>query len=303
MKAKARPFTKEDESRFWFVDFHWPRGFSPLGFSFAPSSPRRGAPSSPLTSCRCLRPAVCVQRMGGPFLYEGEVPVTSEWEIGFRAAAHRAQHAQVPRGTSTRIWEERKWELELGLDYFESYDFAGKSLAEIGQYIDDARTFQRRAWEIHFEIMYPLLAIYLQLYGLCAGNGIDPGNISKMLQGRDSKIMETDRAMWDLVDEAKRLGIAGLFDHEPDQIRGALAKAGGNASIWLTKFDDFLKVYGWRTEGIADINIPSWIENQASPLGQIRNFLKMDERHDFDAALAASHMRARRGHRGQPARS
>jgi pyruvate,water dikinase len=94
--------------------------------------------------------------------------------------------------------------------------------------------------------------------------------------------------MWDLVDEANRLGIAELFDTEPEQIRGALSSAGGNASIWLTAFDDFLKVYGWRTEGIADINIPSWIEDQSSPLGQIRNFLSA-ERHDFDAALAASH--------------
>ena len=24
------PFVKEDEDRFWFIDFHWPRGFSPL---------------------------------------------------------------------------------------------------------------------------------------------------------------------------------------------------------------------------------------------------------------------------------
>ena len=85
--------------------------------------------------------------------------------------------------------------------------------------------------------------------------------------------MQTDRAMWDLVAEAQRLGIADLFDTEPEQIRDTLAKAGGNASVWLTTFDDFLKVYGWRTEGIADINIPSWIENPTSPLGQIRNFL------------------------------
>ena len=149
--------------------------------------------------------------MGGPFLYEGEVPVTSPWEIGFRAARIEKN---MPKflGIFDAIWAERKWELELGLSYFESYDFAGKSLAEIGQYLADACTFQQRAWEIHFEIMYPLLAIYLQLYGLCAGNGIDPGNIAKMLQGRDSKIMETDRAMWDLADEAKRLGIAELFD-------------------------------------------------------------------------------------------
>ena len=64
---------------------------------------------------------------------------------------------------------------------------------------------------------------------------------------------------------------------------------GGNASVWLTEFDDFLKVYGWRTEGIADVNIPAWIENPTSPLGQIANFLEMPEPHDFDRALQAAH--------------
>ena len=81
------------------------------------------------------------------------------------------------------IWEARKWELELGLGYFEGYDFAGKSLAEIGQFLVDARTFHKRAWEIHFELMYPLLGIYLQIYGLCASNGIDPGQRVEVLPG------------------------------------------------------------------------------------------------------------------------
>ncbi len=270
LRMRCKPFSKEDESRFWFADFHWPRGFSPLAFHTVcvlGMTTQIAAHQLPLPPAGGL-----VQRLGGPFLYEGEVPVTSPWEIGFRAARIEKN---MPKflGSFDDIWAERKWELELGLQYFEDYDLTGKSLAEIGQYTEDAFSFQRRAWEIHFEIMYPLLAIYLQLYGVCASNGIDPGNIAKMLQGRDSKIMETDRAMWDLVDEAKRLGIAELFDREPDQIRGALSAAGGNASIWLTKFDDFLREYGWRTEGIADINIPSWIEDQSSPLGQIRNFL------------------------------
>ena len=187
------------------------------------------------------------------------------------------------------IWEERKWELELGLGHFESYDFGGKSLPELGQYMKDAWVFQKRAWEIHFEIMYPLLAVYLQLYGVCATNGIDPANIAKMLQGREHKITETDRALWDLADEAKRLGIAEVFTgNEAAEIRGALASAGGNASVWLTEFDDFLQVYGHRTEGISDINIPSWIEDQTSPLGQLSNMIESPERHDFDAGLVAA---------------
>ncbi|MGI9053827.1 MAG: PEP-utilizing enzyme, partial [Ilumatobacteraceae bacterium] len=40
---------------------------------------------------------------------------------------------------------------------------------------------------------------------------------------------------------------------------------------------------------IADVNIPSWIENPTSPLGQISNLLQMDEPHDFDRARQAAH--------------
>ena len=226
--------------------------------------------------------------MGGPFPYEGEVATTSEWELGFRAARIGRNLPPFLQNFDA-IWEERKWELELGLSHFESYDFAGKSLADIGQYIVDARTFQRRAWEIHFELMYPLLGIYLEMYGLCANNGIDPGGVAKFFQGRDSRIMENDRLMWHLVAEAKRLGVTNHFETDPSKIRDSLAKAGGNASIWLTQFDDYLNEFGWRTEGIADPNIPSWIENPASPLGQIRNFLSMEEPHDFEKASAAVH--------------
>jgi pyruvate, water dikinase len=206
LAERSGPFTKADESRFWFVDFHWPRGFSPIGYLFVSDCGSWGTQTAahflPLPPAKGL-----VQRMGGPFPYEGEVSTTSEWELGFRAARIERNMGPFLQNFDA-IWNERKWELELGLGYFESYDFAGKSLADIGQFMVDARTFHRRAWEIHFELMYPLLGIYLQMYGLCAGNGIDPGEVAKFFQGRDSRIMENDRAMWDLVGEAQRLGIA-----------------------------------------------------------------------------------------------
>lgn len=286
LRAKSGPFTKEDEETFWFVDFHYPRGFSPLGTIFITDvgwATQIAAHQLPLPPAGGLQ-----QRYGGPFLYEGEVPITSEWEVGFRAARIERN---LPRFLENfePIWEERKWEIELGLDYFENFDFAQASLAGLGQYVEDARRFQQRAWEIHFEVMYPLLAIYLQLYGVCAENGIDPANIAKMLQGREHKINETDRKMWDLVDEARRLDITSVFEaSEAPDLRSSLGRAGGNASVWLTEFDDFLQVYGHRTEGIGDINIPSWIEDDTSPLGQIKNFIETGERHDFDAGLRAA---------------
>ena len=62
--------------------------------------------------------------MGGPFLYESEVPVTSQWEIGFRAARIEKN---MPKflGNFDVIWDGSSASSELGLGYFESYDFAG----------------------------------------------------------------------------------------------------------------------------------------------------------------------------------
>ena len=284
---RPRPIEKADESRFWFIDFHWPRGFSPMGMLYpldcAAWGTQSAAQNLPLPPGKGL-----ASRMVGTHIYESEAPVGSEWEIGFRVSRIERN---LPKflGNFEEIWAERVLELQYGLDHFESYDFSGASPAEIGQYLFDARNFHRRAWEIHFEIMYPLLAIYLQLYGLCAQAGLDPSNVSKFFQGRDSRIMQTDRAMWDLVHRAKALGLEGVFASAPNEgVRDALGKAGGNASIWLTDFDDFLKVYGWRTEGIADINLAPWIEDPTSPLGQIKNFLSMDEPHDFEKASAAA---------------
>jgi pyruvate,water dikinase len=67
------------------MDFHWPRGFSPLGYLYITDCAAWGTQTAahwlPLPPGKGL-----VERMGGPFPFESEVPTTSEWEIGFRAA-------------------------------------------------------------------------------------------------------------------------------------------------------------------------------------------------------------------------
>ena len=54
------------------------------------------------------------------------------------------------------------------------------------------------------------------------------------------------------------------------------------------EFDSFLDTYGWRTEGIDNIALPSWVEDPTSPLGTIKTFLQKKKPHDFAAARAAA---------------
>ena len=187
------------------------------------------------------------------------------------------------------IWGRMREELSQGWDYFRGVDLSALSLAELRENLIQARRYQKRAAEIHFQVMYPLLANYTGFYGMCTELGLDPGQIGRFLQGYDTKIMETDRELWRLAAAARAAGLEPVFAaHEADGIRAALAAHGGSAGAWLTRLDDFLQVYGWRTEGPADIALPSWIEDPTPALGMIKTFLEKDTDHDFAAARGAA---------------
>jgi pyruvate,water dikinase len=163
------------------------------------------------------------------------------------------------------------------------------SLADLRENLIQARQYHKRAFEIHFEVMYPLLANYIGFYSMCTELGLDPGQIGKFLQGYDTKIMETDRELWRLTSAARAAGLDQVFaSHDAGGIRAALSAHGGTASTWLTTFDDFLQVYGWRTEGSCDIALPSWMEDPTPALGMIKSFLQKDTEHDFEKARNAA---------------
>ncbi|MDQ1568697.1 MAG: pyruvate, water dikinase, partial [Actinomycetota bacterium] len=198
-------FKAGDQERFWFLDFHFPRGLSPMGMVFLEDgyswATQLAARTLPLPRGNGI-----VQRLAGTHVYASVVPVDSEWEAGLRAERFGRNLPRFLDGFA-ELWASRVWELETGLAHFEQYDLTGRSLDELGHYLRDARSFHRRAWEIHFEVMYPLLANYIGFRALCGDLGIDPGQISKFLQGYDTKILECDRELWTLTAAARQAGL------------------------------------------------------------------------------------------------
>jgi len=226
-------------------------------------------------------------RIAGTHVYGSEAPATTDWEAGFRAQRLGKALPQYLHDFP-EIWKARVWELELGLGYFERYDVRGKSLRELGDLLIDARTFHRRAWEIHFEIMYPLLANYLGFYGMCREHGIAPEQIARFLQGYDTKMMECDRALWQLAKDARGTAVAGIFAAcKPNELLSSL-EGSAAASTWLNKFHSMLGRYGMRTEGIADPMLAPWNEDPTPALGTVKTFLEKGEGFDFDGSLRAA---------------
>ncbi len=279
-------FKKQDEDRFWLLDFHYPRGMVPLGYVFPEDGicfcTQQAAEDLPLPTSGGLG-----VRMAGPHIYTSEVPVTSGWAVGERVERiQRNLPAILDRFQAT--WADRVDELCRGLAYFEGQAYDGRDVADLARLYEEAVIFHRRAWMIHFEIMYPLLAAYVGFHGTCLELGIDAGEIAKFLQGYDSKIMETDRGLWALTAAARAAGLADVFASTDPTGLDAGLRAHPAAQGWVSEFDAFLQTYGHRTEGIADVVLRPWIDDPVSPLGTIKTYLSAGSDHDFARARAAA---------------
>ena len=284
---QTRPLRKEDESRFWFLDFHWPRGFTPMGAATWCEDgycwgTQYAAETLPLPPGKGF-----VGRLAGTHLYGTAMPVTNPREL---AARGKRLGRTLPGflANFAENWAVARDEVDEGWQYFRGLDLTPQSPAELAATLREARAYSRRAYEIHFEVMYPMLANFLGFYGACAEMGLDPSQTGRFLQGEDTKIMQADRALNELTRSARAAGLAPVFAaHEPSELRTALTAHGGSAAQWLTDLDDFLRVHGWRTEGITDIALPSWIEDPTPVFGMVRSFLEQPEGHDFAAAHEA----------------
>ncbi|OJY53001.1 PEP-utilizing enzyme [Pseudonocardia sp. 73-21] len=278
------PFTKEDEDKFWFLDFHWSRGLTPLAaFAWGQDGycwgTQHAAEALPLPPGRGV-----TSRFAGTHLYGSAIPEADPREIGARA---NRLGTNLPRFLQNykQTWESGRDELEATWDYFQGIDLAAAPTGDLAGLIGQARRYHQRAMEIHFGVMYPLLVNFLGFYGACAEMGINTADIGKFLQGEDTKIMETDRGLAELAKKAKAAGLRDVFEAgDGGGLRAALSAHGGSASQWLTDFDDFLQIYGHRQEATCDVGVPSWIEDNTIPLDMIRSFVLKEQDHDFEAA-------------------
>lgn len=281
-----RSFTAADKDRFWFLDFHWARGLTPLGMIWNEDGYSWGtqwaAEQMPLPTGRGM-----TQRIAGTHTYAAVIPVRSKREV---AARDKRMRAYLP-GFLDRfdlIWRQRRSEIEIGWQSMTSRDVSALSDDELAAMLIEARTYYRRLFEIHFEMMYPLLSNYLGFRGVCRELGFEAGTVAKFLQGYETKISETDRAVWQLAADARSGGLQTLFGATAaDQMLAALERDEAGRS-WLRKLTAFLDVYGYRTAGTADVALPSWIEDPTPVLGTVAEFLREEHPHDFDAAHAAA---------------
>jgi phosphohistidine swiveling domain-containing protein len=281
-----RPFSKDDEARFWLLEGHWNRGLTPLCMSVTNdvvSGTQYGANLYQLPTSKGN-----AGRISGVHAYVSDIACCSAWEIGSRAMEIEGRVGPAVMNFP-QIWEARLQRIKAANEHFESTDMGALDLAGAKIYLDEAFGYHYWVWGVHFEVMDALIGNYFQFRAVCVEAGLDDATVSRFLQGYDTKIMETDRALWQLCASARGTAVAAVIGaHAAGEAHAALKANGSGCEAWLAEFHEFLRVFGWRTDGMCDPSQAPWIEDPTPVFARLKGFLAAPKDHDFVAARAAA---------------
>ena len=163
------------------------------------------------------------------------------------------------------------------------------SPAELWTVLKDAYAFHRRAWFIHFEVMYVLTANYLAFYALAEEIGLSGSQVSSFLSG-PADVLQPDRRGAVAAGRARAVARRGrgadAAGRPPTCARGC-SRCPAARRGWPSS------TRSWRSTGSgprrpAGSTRPSWIEDPSPALYSIGTFLAKPAGFDFHAARAAA---------------
>jgi phosphohistidine swiveling domain-containing protein len=283
----VRPFSLADNERYWLRDsLHFSEGMVPASIATLDDAQTWGAQlGAEIVGVPPTRGSV--NRLAGTHVYIGTIDVDTQWQVQARAARF-GQYVSPILADFGSYWSMRAAELIAAYEHFDNLDLSAMGPAELWTVLRDAYAFHRRAWFIHFEVMYVLTANYLAFYALAEEIGLSGSQVSSFLSGQQTFYSRTDEELWRLAGLAQSLGVDAALTHgSPADMRSrVLALPGG--SSWVAEFDAFLSAYGQRTEETCRIDTPSWIEDPSPALYSIGTFLTKPAGFDFHAARAAA---------------
>ncbi|MBN1261124.1 MAG: hypothetical protein JXB35_10625, partial [Anaerolineae bacterium] len=185
------------------------------------------------------------------------------------------------------LWET-VWrpELEAHWAFWETFDLQHATLAALAEHLEESLRRGARLYEIHYLMGPPMWfaidafeTLYCDLFPEKT-----PLDAHQLLQGFDNKTLEIGRALWRLRDLAKGEAIIGsaLACATTAETLAALEETEPGRTF-LAALHEFLATYGGRSD-LWDWGYPSWQDNPAPVLNNLRNYLAQPDR-DLTAEL------------------
>jgi phosphohistidine swiveling domain-containing protein len=211
----------------------------------------------------------------------------------------------------TYWYDELLPEIKQHIAYFESVDLRGLSLDQLRVHLDEALKRTERMGALHGVVIPMLYAmsqfeeLYCELF-----EGATTLDALRLTQGLDNKVMEGNRALWELSRAAGSTPevAAILTEQAAGDVIPALEKSEAGQPF-LADLRAWLTEYGRRLNSVFTLVEPSWFEDPTSAIQRLQAYLAMPgDRPEMDIATlaaereqAVAEARAKLAHYPQPA--
>ncbi|HMA37739.1 MAG TPA: PEP-utilizing enzyme [Chloroflexia bacterium] len=278
----------DDAGQHWLCNReHFPQPITPMAFSLIDrlqaAGQQRVAARYPdaIVARPCRR--INTYFYAGLVRFDGPSTVLAARVAGSQAAIHAVMWRLA------EVWTtEWRPELEAHLAAWDAFDLPGASLPALHAHLDATLTRGARLWELHFLLAAPVwtaLHEFTELYTNLFAPAT-PLDAYELLAGFDNKTLELGRALWRLSQQARRHpAVAAILTTPGADVLGLLAQSAAGQDFWRA-LRTFLDVYG-RRSNLWDWGYPSWIEDPAPVLANLRHYLTQPDR-DLDAEEATA---------------
>lgn len=276
-----------DDKIFWFRDdLHQPYPISPMGMTTIQKHHAWGYHvASEKTQLPPSKGAYVKLHMGRVYL--GFALIEDEAEIAKRAQSF-GQLVEHCVDNWDEYYGKYIGEIVANIDALELDKADGLSNGELLENLKQAEQMNRRAWEIHFILMYPADALYLEFEAYCQKFGLEEKDFVTMLKGFDGMPARTDAELWNLAKLADAADLRPTFIDTPAEKLMETLEGQSAAKDWMARLDAFLATYGNRISAAhLDVLFPTWKEDPTPVLETLKSyFARMDGGWDFRATRA-----------------
>lgn len=174
------------------------------------------------------------------------------------------------------LWRSQLDEILALYEDLKKLDLDKASNIELLDNFEQTINVCRRMWEVHMYMMYGTFTGYILFENMCRElMGIDDTHplFHKLIAGFDNKVLQVDKRIWEFSQKAAQLGLADIIlRSEPADI-AANIEAAPTGHGFMAEFRAFLNEDGWRMQRMSEMNMPTWIEDPAPPLTNLKQFL------------------------------
>jgi phosphohistidine swiveling domain-containing protein len=143
-----------------------------------------------------------------------------------------------------------------------------------------------RMWEIHFYEQYGIetaFVLFEQMARQLLGIDDTSPQFHKLMSGFDNKSFQVDKGLFELARKAEAMGLKDIFlSSQAAHMKDALQSA-RNGQEFLQVFNAFMEnEAGWRMERMAEINVPTWLEDPTPAFNVIKIALERGVDYNLD---------------------